>query len=57
MIPYAFLALALWPLVCCGDECRLGLLCTSVSFLSAVVAFIFAQLIREVWLLRILRGY
>lgn len=57
MIPYAFLALALWPLVCCGDECCLGLLCTSVSFLSAVVAFIFAQLIREVWLLRILRGY
>ena len=57
MVPYAFLSLALWPLVCCGDECRVGLVCTSVSILLAVIVFVIAQLVRELWLLRSLRGY
>ena len=57
MVPYAFLTLALWPLVCCGDECRFGLMCTSVSILLAVIVFVIAQLVRELWLLRTLRGY
>lgn len=57
MAPYAFLSLALWPLVCCGDECRVGLVCTSVSILLAVIVFVIAQLVRELWMLRTLRGY
>ena len=57
MIPYAFLAVALWPLVCCGDECPMGLVCTMISAMLAVISFIVAQLVRELWLLRALRGY
>ena len=57
MIPYAFLALALWPLACCGDECPMGLVCTIISAMLAVGSFIVAQLVRELWLLRALRGY
>ena len=57
MAPYAFLSITLWPLICCGDECQFGIACTGASVLLAVISFVVAQLVRELWLLRILRGY
>ena len=57
MVPYAFLSITLWPLVCCGNECQFGIICTGTSVLLAVILFVIAQLVRELWLLRTLRGY
>lgn len=54
---YVFLSLALWPLICCGDECQYGVACTAVALLAAVLSFVTAELVRELWLLRFLRGY
>lgn len=57
MSPYAFLALSLWPIVCCGDDCTRAPLCVVFSAMVALLAFGLAQLVRELWLLRILRGH
>jgi hypothetical protein len=55
VVPYLFLALALWPLVCCGDTCPRTPACIVCSIAAALLAFLVAQLVRELWLLRILR--
>ena len=57
MSPNAFLLLALWPLVCCGNECQSAAACIGISVLLALAAFLASQLIRELWLLRVLRDY
>ena len=57
MIPYLFLSLALWPLVCCGDACPRTPVCVACSVAVALVAFVCAQMVRELWLLRAFRDY
>ena len=57
MSPYLFLSLALWPLVCCGDTCPRTPLCVICSVAVAVLAFLLAQMVRELWLLRAFRDY
>ncbi|MEO8133934.1 MAG: hypothetical protein ABI831_08165 [Betaproteobacteria bacterium] len=56
MSPYLFLLLALWPLVCCGDSCPRTPVCIACSIVVALAAFAIAQVVRELWLLRIFRN-
>jgi len=57
MSPYLFLSLALWPLVCCGDNCPHTPVCIVISVAVAIVAFLIAQMVRELWFLRVFRDY
>ena len=57
MTPYYFSALALWPLVCCGENCPRTPICIVCSAAVAAGAVLLALLVRELWLLKTFRGY
>ena len=45
-MPYLFLLIALWPLLCC-EKCDVTVVCVTVSIAVAVVLYAFASIIRE----------
>lgn len=55
-MPYLFLLIAFWPLVCC-EKCDYTAVCVTVSIAVAVVLYVVASIIHELRLLSIHRPY
>ena len=55
-MPYLFLLIALWPLVCC-EKCDYTGVCVTLSVLVAVVLYVGASIVQELRLLAIHRPY
>lgn len=53
-MPYLFLLLALWPLVCC-EKCDYTPVCVSLSITLALVLYVLASIIHELRLLAVHR--
>lgn len=55
-MPYLFLLIALWPLVCC-EKCDYTPVCVTLSIATAIVLYIVASIVHELRLLEIHRPY
>jgi hypothetical protein len=53
-MPYLFLLIALWPLVCC-EQCDYTGICVTLSVAVAVALYVVASIVRELRLLAIHR--
>ena len=53
-MPYLFLLIALWPLVCC-EKCDYTAVCVTISFAVALVLYIVASIVHELRLLEVHR--
>ena len=49
-MPYLFLLIALWPLVCC-EKCDYTAVCVMLSIATAVVLYVVASIVHELRLL------
>lgn len=55
-MPYLFLLIAFWPLVCC-EQCDYTTVCMTISIVVAVLLYAIASIVRELRLLEIHRPY
>ena len=53
-MPYLFLMIALWPLVCC-EKCDYTAVCVTISIAVALVLYIVASIVHELRLLAVHR--
>lgn len=53
-MPYLFLLIVFWPLVCC-DKCDYTPVCVTISITVALVSYIVASLVHELRLLAVHR--
>ncbi|MBL0124400.1 MAG: hypothetical protein IPP88_17290 [Betaproteobacteria bacterium] len=55
-MPYLFLLIAFWPLVCC-EECDFTVVCVTASIGAAIALYAIASIVRELRLLEKHRPY
>ena len=53
-MPYLFLLIAFWPLVCC-EKCDYTAVCVTISIVVALVLYIVASIVHELRLLAVRR--
>ena len=53
-MPYLFLLIVLWPLVCC-EKCDYTAVCVMASIIAALVLYVVASIVHELRLLEIYR--